>query len=634
LSILIAILGIGFLIFVHELGHFLACRLTKTRTETFSIGFGPRLFGWENLPGERKRFTWGRRQLDPERHAMDFRVAVIPLGGYVKMAGENPGERSGKGDEFPSKPTWARVFIICAGVIMNVITAGLFYAVAYAGGVPTPPALVGEVAPGQPAWAAGVRAGDRLERLDGHQLRSFIDLMMEGALLARGEPAPLELTREGKPLTLTVTPAYDEERGALVLGIAPARGLRIVADGRRLDLGAEEPVVVAGVPARGGAEALELLSAALAAGVDPVVLERAGAEPFSVSLQGRELDPAPTEGAAKLQIEPWGHPRVDAVRTLPGRAADAQNPLKKDDVIVEALLAGGRRLSVDGTSVLRELLFRGGLEGLVVERGGARVDVPLSLASPAEVAAFLEDLSVRVEPSTRVRPTTAVLLESRKVRRGAGAAAAAGIQAGERVVQVAGKPVATWEDLLQSLRSAKAEVPLTLRVKPEDGPEREVTVVPSIPRSLKGLEVTLKEHEEPFEGGGLLSSIGLGVQRTAREVKNVFRQIGAFFTGTVSFSKNIGGPKMLGEVAANFAETSWLKFIQFLAYISVSLAVLNILPIPILDGGHLLFILMEKIKGAPLKESTIGKMQMVGLVLVLALLAFALKNDFTPRSLR
>ena len=91
-SVALAILGIGFLIFVHELGHYLACRLTKTRVETFSIGFGTRLFGWENRPGEPKRFTVGRRRLDPADHAMDFRVALFPLGGYVKMAGETPGE--------------------------------------------------------------------------------------------------------------------------------------------------------------------------------------------------------------------------------------------------------------------------------------------------------------------------------------------------------------------------------------------------------------------------------------------------------------------------------------------------------------------------------------------------------------
>ena len=79
-GILWAILGIGFLIFVHEYGHYSACRLTGTRVDTFSIGFGPRLFGWERSRAGERTFTWGRRRLDPDAHAMDFRVALIPLG--------------------------------------------------------------------------------------------------------------------------------------------------------------------------------------------------------------------------------------------------------------------------------------------------------------------------------------------------------------------------------------------------------------------------------------------------------------------------------------------------------------------------------------------------------------------------
>ena len=76
------------------------------------------------------------------------------------------------------------------------------------------------------------------------------------------------------------------------------------------------------------------------------------------------------------------------------------------------------------------------------------------------------------------------------------------------------------------------------------------------------------------------------------------------------------------------AETDWLRFLMFLAYISVTLAVLNILPIPVLDGGHLMFMLIEKIRGKPLKDSTIGWMQSVGLVLLLVLMIFAFWNDF------
>src|SRR5687767_1959091 len=95
-----AILGIGFLIFIHEYGHYTACRLTGTRVETFSIGFGPRLFGWERPRGGKRVFTVGKRRLSADDRAMDFRVSVVPLGGYVKMAGENPGmERTGAPDE-------------------------------------------------------------------------------------------------------------------------------------------------------------------------------------------------------------------------------------------------------------------------------------------------------------------------------------------------------------------------------------------------------------------------------------------------------------------------------------------------------------------------------------------------------
>ena len=154
------ILGIAFLIFIHELGHYLACRLTKTRVETFSIGFGTRLFGWESRPDEPRRFTVGRRRLDPAENAMDFRVALVPLGGYVKMAGENPGEdRSGADDEFPSKPMWARVFIISAGVIMNALTAWLFYFIAFSGPILQKPAILGMVSPGWAGLGSRSRAG-------------------------------------------------------------------------------------------------------------------------------------------------------------------------------------------------------------------------------------------------------------------------------------------------------------------------------------------------------------------------------------------------------------------------------------------------------------------------------------------
>jgi regulator of sigma E protease len=146
LNVLGAILGIGFLIFIHELGHFLACRLTGTRVETFSIGFGPRLFGWERI-GEIRRFTVGPRTTLPSE-GVDVRIAAIPLGGYVKMAGELGGDGSpGKSDvarrppqpdELPAKPFLSRAFIIVAGVLMNFLAAIALFAIAYGSGPSRP----------------------------------------------------------------------------------------------------------------------------------------------------------------------------------------------------------------------------------------------------------------------------------------------------------------------------------------------------------------------------------------------------------------------------------------------------------------------------------------------------------------
>lgn len=231
LSIVYAILGISALIFVHELGHFLACKATGTRVETFAIGFGPRLFGWEREKGGRRRFTLGARKTDPAAGAMDFRIAAIPLGGYVKMAGEIGGDGSATSglaaareplpDEFPGKSVPQRFLIAVAGVVMNVIAAIVCLTVAYGVGYEDTPAVVGDVIPGGPAWSAGVMPGDVLATYGGHRLRTFSDLKQEVILAPRGEEASLDLLRGGQPMSVRVAPAFDPTTGFQGLQIYP-----------------------------------------------------------------------------------------------------------------------------------------------------------------------------------------------------------------------------------------------------------------------------------------------------------------------------------------------------------------------------------------------------------------------------
>jgi regulator of sigma E protease len=624
-SYALAILGIGFLIFVHELGHYLACRLTKTRVETFSIGFGTRLFGWESRPGEPRRFTVGRRRLDPAENAMDFRVALVPLGGYVKMAGENPGEdRTGAADEFPGKPMWARVFIISAGVIMNALTAWLFYFIAFTGHIEQEPAIAGLVDPGGAAWAAGMEPGDRVLSMDGTRTRSFQDLKMETVFLAPDEAVSAVVERGGQQKTLRVTPRYDDEIGAILLKIKPAAQLTLTEGEKKIEIGPVDAVRVDGVPVRGGFAVEQVLHEALRGGEQPrVTLETADGTQHELLWKPGVADPE-AKPLYKIGIERYAQPSVKAVRS------DAAHTFQSGDRLVAAL-SGTTRYPITSPSDAMRLPWRAPVDGLEIQRGPQTLTIRIQGDTPEALAASLLDLSLDWPDGASVRPLTegALSFVGGRVYRYPGIpSAAAGLVAGDRIFRIAGRDVNDWNDILEAIGRVESVDPLEVRVVGQDDEERTLTIVPVVLEPFDGPEISAKFYVEPYPSEGVIETAGAALARTGREVKNIFRLIGAFFTGSLSFNKNVGGPVTIVKFSARAADRDSLSFFVFLAYISITLAVLNILPIPVLDGGHLMFILIEKIKGSPLTDETLGKLQFVGLMLLLLLMVFAFKNDF------
>ncbi len=630
-SVSLSIVGVGFLIFVHELGHYLACRATRTRVETFSIGFGTRLFGWENLPGQPRRFTVGRRRLDPADHAMDFRVALIPLGGYVKMAGENPGEaRSGAPDEFPSKPALARVFIASAGVIMNVITAAVLYFVAFSAHVPQQPAVVGATVKGGPAWQAGIEPGDRVLALGGARLDSFLDLRMETVFLDRDRSAPVEIDRQGVRKTLQVVPRYDEEAGAVQLQVAPAVELHLTSGSKTLEIGGTEAAQVAGIPVHGGREAMSVMIDAWSARPgQPIPIEKSDGS--SIEFAFAPADPGPKEDASyKLGIEAYGSPVVEQVR-----AAAAKAGIEPGDEIRAVVTAAGRH-PVDRSGALAELPFGAPIRGVVVARKdpAREIVLPVDLATPAAARAFFEDVAVVPLDGTAVAPVppglvTPYVASGSLARYPSSPATEAGIRSGERIVAIAGAPVGSWKDILAKLGTLRSAAPISVEVESVDGVKRTLDVTPVAIEPIAPGTFTSTMLQVPFEAHGAVHAGVLAIGRAGREIASIFRMIGAFFTGNVSFRRNVAGPGTIVNVSAGYAESSLLTWFLFLAYISITLAVLNVLPVPPLDGGLLLFIAIEKIKGSPLKEEVMGRLQFVGLMLLLVLMFFAFKNDFT-----
>src|SRR2546426_1720707 len=154
-----AILGIGIIIFIHELGHFLAAKRVGVRVETFCLGFDP------IIRGRRLRLFSFRRG------DTVYAIGAIPFGGYVKMAGETVLDRKDqagqppKGDELVAKPPGARALVFAAGAAFNIISAFLFFIIAFWNGVSFIAPVVGQAEPGRPAWRAGLRSGDQVEAI-------------------------------------------------------------------------------------------------------------------------------------------------------------------------------------------------------------------------------------------------------------------------------------------------------------------------------------------------------------------------------------------------------------------------------------------------------------------------------------
>jgi len=188
------------MILIHELGHFWAARFFDVRVETFSFGFGPRLFGFR-------------------RGETDYRVSLVFfLGGFVKMAGELPGDESANDPRgFMAKSRWQRLIIVLAGPLMNVVLAvGLLtglYMVKYQRVVDADSgAVIGAVTPATPAAKAGIQEGDRIVKLGGRRNPTWDDIIVKEVESA-ARPMQLTIARNGKEFDTTVTPVLDERSG-------------------------------------------------------------------------------------------------------------------------------------------------------------------------------------------------------------------------------------------------------------------------------------------------------------------------------------------------------------------------------------------------------------------------------------
>jgi len=277
-NMLATIFILGALIFIHEFGHFVVAKLIGIRVEIFSLGFGPRLIG------RRKNHT-------------DYRISALPLGGYVKMLGENPDdELRGSPEEFQSRTRWERFAVLVMGASLNIVLAVAITAGIYMHGVPVAkyiddPPVIGAVEKGSPAERGGLKAMDHVVRIGDHDTPTWNDLQLAIALNP-GRRLPFQIVRNGTEEILEVTIGETEREAMGRVGIQPYfAGVKLAgvrpggpAEAAGLKDG-DEVVSVAGLDV--GAHLEEVTKALLASATAPVsVIVRRGADQVEKSIRG------------------------------------------------------------------------------------------------------------------------------------------------------------------------------------------------------------------------------------------------------------------------------------------------------------------------------------------------------------
>ncbi len=205
MTLIYFLIVIGILVFVHEFGHFIMAKRAGVRVDKFSLGMGPTIPGMSVKKGD-----------------TEYVISALPLGGYVKMAGENPDEEStGAADEFQSKTVWQRAKIAAAGSLTNILVAFLLMPLVYLIGTYTLGSRVGGVVPGSPAERAGIQAGDIIERINGKAMEGWENVETMIAVNPETEITVL-IDRNGEKKTILLIPELDKKHSIGSAGFYPA----------------------------------------------------------------------------------------------------------------------------------------------------------------------------------------------------------------------------------------------------------------------------------------------------------------------------------------------------------------------------------------------------------------------------
>ena len=692
-NILIVMLGFGLVIIIHELGHFILAKAADIKVEAFSIGFPPILAGIMKtekgfririLPDvfKKQKAEGGDSQDDSQDSSQansdedgliftvgksgkagetEYRIGLIPFGGFVKMLGQEDAGVANRSDDprsYTNKGVGARVAVIAAGVVFNIISAVIIFMIVFLAGLKEVPAVVGGVVPDLPAAKAGLKGGDEVIEIAGKRKNlDFGDIVMGAALSGRDEEVPLKVRHEdGTIEQFKLVAEPEKETGLKLFGIARPYSLTInnVSEdnrGKLLEntglLPGDRIVSVNGSEVKTNWEMAEIIPQILRPRTKVVVERESKGENDTGSTNeterieseiGLAMGVGRGEGTdetnlfhilgmvPRLRITKVGGASIslnEKLLTKIGGEKKPQPALKAGDIILavgdvenptynemrevvgdhEDKKLGVKVLRVDANGVADvtdiEVVPRRNSEGRVV------IGVGLVLDGEHPVAAK----SIAIEQDGQ----------------------ALAIPRGATIKAVDGTAVSSFYDVIEQVRS-KTGRRVTINWQSGDASGEVSLDIGDFEKYVTAKSdfaelIPFSILKRLYKADGPIEAIAMGCNKAVRLLETAYVTIQRAISGQVS-PKNFMGP--VGILTTSYTivkDYSLTYYASFIGLISVFIAVFNALPLLPFDGGHIVFLLIEKIKGSPVREKVQGIVLYIGWVLVLILVVYVTFHD-------
>ncbi|MBN1435777.1 MAG: site-2 protease family protein [Sedimentisphaerales bacterium] len=687
-NIAIVVVGFAIVIFVHELGHFVAAKSVGIMVEAFSLGFGPVVFGIRRvqgaflvrvlptlIPGDDNngKFSFKIPFARAKEGETEYRISLVPLGGFVKMLGQEDIAADKPSDNpraYPNKPVWARSIVIAAGVTMNVIFGAIVFIAVFAHGVPLPPAVIGSVTPGSPAAQAGIQAGDEVIAIgDLTQDLTFKDIMLAGIFSEPCQPIPITVRHPDQTVeSFEVLTVMNENAGNRVFGITPPTTLTI------------------GIPN----DADDIKTA----------LEEQGIQPRDTIIA---IDHQPITHGYQYQniMFPQPNTATPAAVTLTfQRPATASDPCSTYDFVVPMSLAVGTEIQPGSLfGLLPQLVIKDVLPDSPAQQAGLQPEDIVTRTGDIQYPTATQfgqycqshpdqTFIIAVQRPSADDPAAEILLEvTPRVDKPKGLIglirsifaedppARIGVMLGQNyrtntvnrvltpteenddedqtpspfadlnlpatITTVNDQPVTDLEQLtiaLNQLRGQTVEITFTSNDPETQTPTTQVVAL-DVPESTDQFafqylpnfgslpDLPLTQLEYIYRGESFSHCLALAAKTTYSWIAQNYMFIRGMFTRQVSAAAASGPVGILRISYTIASEKSLTFYCYFMAIISIALAVFNFLPLPILDGGHFVMLIIEKIKGSPVPIKIQEIVTYVGLALILSFALFVTYND-------